>query len=282
METQSIPPMDNMTNTPFIPQDRLDPRFLMTATNSRHLQGTMETQSIPPMDNMDMLRSMFRRQQEEGMRLRQQLARISSMERRGDFVLPPAKRPHVETEQCGLHDVASQADRLTQWEAQLQSLPQPPPKVRKRHVKSFPVKLMEAITDYYDETIFAWLPDGKSFAVMDPQAFCDKVLSQAFKGGKYVSFIRKLNRWGFDRLISGTGVDCFHHVLFQRNRMDLCALIQCRNLSSSDPTTSFDSAFLESMGKPSLEGIEKFFEYTNSKQVVAAKEAESRKKDGDN
>jgi hypothetical protein len=140
---------------------------------------------------------------------------------------------------------------------------------------------METMVDYYDENIFAWLLDGKSFVVMDPQAFCDKVLSTAFKGSKYASFIRKLNRWGFNRLISGTGLDCFHHPLFQRNRMDLCTLIQCRNTSLADSTIRTDSAFLQSMGKPSLEGIEKYFEYTNSKEVVAAKEAESSRKDGD-
>jgi hypothetical protein len=265
-------PRNMMTNAPYIPQDRLDPRFSLTATQARHLQGTMNTQS-------DMLRSMLRRQEEEGVLLlrQQQQERILSMERPGHFALPPAKRRHVDTDQWGPYNAASQAERLAQLEAQMRSMPKPP-KVRQRHVKSFPIKLMQAITDYYDETIVAWLPDGKSFVVVDTQAFCDMMLSKAFRGGKYVSFVRKLNRWGFNRLISGTGMDCFHHALFQRDRMDLCALIKSRNPNSAE-STGIDSALLQSIGNPSLEGIEKYFEYATNKG--AAKEPGSSLKDGD-
>lgn len=131
-----------------------------------------------------------------------------------------------------------------------------PPKLRKRHVKSFPMKLMETINEHYDESVIAWLPDGKSFVVVDPDLFVENVLSQTFKGGKYSSFVRKLNRWGFSRLISGTGMDCFHNALFQRDRSELCALITS-NPERND-TLGVDPNLLG--GKPSLAGIEKYFE----------------------
>ena len=114
---------------------------------------------------------------------------------------------------------------------------------------------MEAITENYDENLVAWLPDGKSFVVVDPPRFVDDVLSNTFKGGKYTSFIRKLNRWGFTRLISGTGMDCFYHALFQRDRPDLCELITSGN--ANDDALGVDPDLLGD--KPSLAGIEKFF-----------------------
>jgi hypothetical protein len=263
-------------SAPFIPQDQFDPRALLARAP---FQGMMNTQRCANEGDMDMLRSMLRQQEREGILLRQQQERIINMQRRpGDSALPPTKRRHIDApmEQWSQENFAFQEDRLAHSEAQICAMPKPP-KVRKRHVKSFPVKLMEAITDYYDETIVAWLLDGKSFVVVDPQEFIDKVLAQAFKGGKYASFVRKLNRWGFSRLISGTGMDCFHHPFFQRSRMDLCALITSQDSNSAE-SNHINSALIQHLEKPSLNGIEKYFEYyANNKEV--AKEAKGNLKD---
>lgn len=168
--------------------------------------------------------------------------------------LPTPKRPRLPPH-------AGMAGMEPAWIPQQQqgmqfSSVRPEPKQRKRHVKSFPQKLMETINEYYDESIIAWLPDGKSFVVVDPDLFVENVLSQTFKGGKYSSFVRKLNRWGFSRLISGTGMDCFHNPLFQRDRPELCGLITS-NPERND-TVGVDPNLLG--GKPSLAGIEKYFE----------------------
>jgi hypothetical protein len=100
-----------------------------------------------------------------------------------------------------------------------QALPKQPR--QKERAKTFPVKLMEAITAHYDEDIVSWFLDGKSFVVVNPDLFVDVILKQTFKNCKYASFVRKLNRWGFSRHTSGA--DCFYHPLFQYDRMDLCA-----------------------------------------------------------
>lgn len=157
------------------------------------------------------------------------------------------------------------------------------PKLRKRRAKTFPVKLMEAITSHYDEDIVAWLPDGRSFVVVDPEAFVETILTPNFKDCKYSSFVRKLNRWGFARLTSGTGTDCFYHALFQRERIDLCAQMLCMPRKDSStkkaPPTATPSAGVASASttktdsnlpidasslasppgsRPSLQGDEKF------------------------
>lgn len=66
---------------------------------------------------------------------------------------------------------------------------------KKKRTRSFPEKLMSAITDYGNEESVAWLPDGKSFVVVNPDLFCSQVLNKIFKGSKYASFVRKLHRY---------------------------------------------------------------------------------------
>ena len=93
--------------------------------------------------------------------------------------------------------------------------------VKRRRTKTFPQKFMDALLKYASEDAVTWLPDGKSFVVVDDDVFVQKVLSHDFKASKYSSFVRKLHRWGFVRLTSVTGKDCFHHPLFQKGRIDL-------------------------------------------------------------
>jgi hypothetical protein len=83
----------------------------------------------------------------------------------------------------------------------------------KKRAKTFPEKLMQGMVDQAgnDDDAVAWLPDGKSFVVVSPDLFCNRILANVFKESKYASFVRKLHRWGFVRLTSGTGTDCFSH-----------------------------------------------------------------------
>jgi hypothetical protein len=69
------------------------------------------------------------------------------------------------------------------------------PDPKKRKAKTFPEKLMQAMMQSPDDDIVAWLPDGKSFVVVDPDRFCADVLGKVFKECKYPSFVRKLHRY---------------------------------------------------------------------------------------
>jgi hypothetical protein len=88
--------------------------------------------------------------------------------------------------------------------------------------KSFPKQLWDAMTGHSNrEDAFEWLPDGKSFVIVNWDIFCNYILDKTLKASKYGSFVRKLHRWGFVRLTSGTGTDCFHNPLFQLARGEL-------------------------------------------------------------
>eukprot|EP00957_Ditylum_brightwellii_P140378 10695969-Ditylum_brightwellii.AAC.1 len=94
---------------------------------------------------------------------------------------------------------------------------------RPEMAKTFPQKLMDVLMNGpKNDNVVDWLPDGKSFVILNPDEFVSAHLPHAFKECKYASFTQKLNRWGFLRITSGTGIGCFHHQLFQKGRIDLC------------------------------------------------------------
>jgi hypothetical protein len=78
----------------------------------------------------------------------------------------------------------------------------------------------------HDEATFcvAWLPDGKSFVIRNPDEFTRKILPNYFKATKFSSFTRKLYRWGFRQVNRGIGLDdpiIFGNEFFQRDKLVL-------------------------------------------------------------
>lgn len=70
----------------------------------------------------------------------------------------------------------------------------------------------------------AWLEDGKSFIIRNPDEFTRKVLPKFFKATKFSSFTRKLYRWGFRQVNRGIGPDdpiIFGNEFFQRDAEEL-------------------------------------------------------------
>lgn len=126
---------------------------------------------------------------------------------------------------------------------------------KKRRTKSFPEKLLSSMMQHaMGDDAVAWLPDGKSFVVVNADLFVEQILRPTFKECKYSSFVRKLHRWGFVRLTSGTGTDCFHHPLFQKGRIDLAAKVNCGPREKDGTIKGVGSG-----GKPpSLAGVERF------------------------
>mmetsp|Transcript_5107 Transcript_5107/g.12555 ORF Transcript_5107/g.12555 Transcript_5107/m.12555 type:complete len:297 (+) Transcript_5107:190-1080(+) len=135
---------------------------------------------------------------------------------------------------------------------------------KKREPSPFPKQLWEAMMTEgpSNDDAFEWLPDGKSFVIVDPDLFCTEILDRKFKQSKYGSFVRKLHRWGFIRLTSGTGTDCFHHPLFQRTKPDLVLQIKCSNRNGKTSKNKGHNPYARGdiihNAQPSLMGVEKF------------------------
>ena len=135
---------------------------------------------------------------------------------------------------------------------------------KKQKPKAFPQQLWDAMMTEgpMNDAAFEWLPDGKSFVVVDSAFFCKEILDRKFKQSKYGSFVRKLHRWGFIRLTSGTGTDCFHHPLFQRYRPELVSEIKCNSRNGKDGNKKGHNAYArieyQDSVQPSLMGVEKF------------------------
>lgn len=104
-----------------------------------------------------------------------------------------------------------------------------PPRSRKIRARTFAMKLMDSIINRMNDDVVAWVPDGKSFVIVDRDRFMKEIHPYSFKDCKYESFIRKLNQWNFMRSTFGSGVDCFTHELFQRDRIDLVLELRCHD-----------------------------------------------------
>ena len=95
-----------------------------------------------------------------------------------------------------------------------------------------------------------WNPDGESFRIINRKRFERDVMPRYFSsagslpsttssrsstgsphdGPKYLSFTRKLNRWGYRHLNRGSGAGCFFHPLFLRDKPELCLSMQCQRV----------------------------------------------------
>mmetsp|Transcript_16760 Transcript_16760/g.27808 ORF Transcript_16760/g.27808 Transcript_16760/m.27808 type:complete len:368 (+) Transcript_16760:89-1192(+) len=103
---------------------------------------------------------------------------------------------------------------------------------------TFPEKLMSmmktADKEDTDEYCIAWLVDGKSFVVRNPDEFTRKVLPNYFKATKFSSFTRKLYRWGFRQVNRGIGPDdpiIFGNEYFQRDDAEL--MVKMRSITAA-------------------------------------------------
>ena len=100
----------------------------------------------------------------------------------------------------------------------------------------FPDILHEVLscTDEEVTDAIAWLPHGQAFSIKNPQNLEAKLMPRFFGKGKYSSFIRRLNRWGFRLVADKSGPDsgAFRHELFLRDQPGLARDMSCQKVGS--------------------------------------------------
>jgi len=99
--------------------------------------------------------------------------------------------------------------------------------------KKFSEKLFDVLSHEDGSKGIAWLPDGKSFVIVDRDYFVSEILPRYFKEAKFESFLRKLKRWGFKRVSrSADGNVAFHHEHFVRDNQDMCKRMRSNSVTT--------------------------------------------------
>jgi hypothetical protein len=75
----------------------------------------------------------------------------------------------------------------------------------------FPVKLHMILSNPDFEDIIAWLPHGRSWRILQQKAFEEKIIPLYFRHGRYSSFARQVNGWGFRRITHGSDYNSYYH-----------------------------------------------------------------------
>lgn len=89
----------------------------------------------------------------------------------------------------------------------------------------FPEKMhtmLKAMEEQGKTDIVSFYSHGRAFGVHDPDRFVQEIMPKYFKMGKWNSFARQLNLYGFVRITSGPDAGGYYHELFLKGRPNLC------------------------------------------------------------
>jgi hypothetical protein len=108
------------------------------------------------------------------------------------------------------------------------------PKARRtgKTTQTFPMILHEILSHPEFEDIISWLPHGRAWRIVRHKAFEERVIPLFFRHGRYSSFARQVNGWGFRRITHGTDYNAYYHEMFLRGLPHICN--KMRRLTSKD------------------------------------------------
>lgn len=95
----------------------------------------------------------------------------------------------------------------------------------------FSIKLHRILSNPEFSRIISWLPHGRSWRVLQPKIFEEKVIPRYFRHTRFSSFMRQVNGWGFRRISRGIDINSYYHELFLRGMPHLC--LSMRRLGKS-------------------------------------------------
>lgn len=74
---------------------------------------------------------------------------------------------------------------------------------------TFPTKLHMILSNPEFQDIISWLPHGRSWRILQQKAFEERVIPLYFRHGRYSSFARQVNGWGFRRITHGSDYNSY-------------------------------------------------------------------------
>jgi hypothetical protein len=72
--------------------------------------------------------------------------------------------------------------------------------------------------EYQD--IISWLPHGRSWRILQQKAFEERVIPFYFRHGRYSSFARQVNGWGFRRITHGNDYNSYYNEVSMVKALD--------------------------------------------------------------
>eukprot|EP00816_Leptocylindrus_hargravesii_P012743 CAMPEP_0196823248 /NCGR_PEP_ID=MMETSP1362-20130617/86710_1 /TAXON_ID=163516 /ORGANISM="Leptocylindrus danicus, Strain CCMP1856" /LENGTH=805 /DNA_ID=CAMNT_0042203063 /DNA_START=43 /DNA_END=2460 /DNA_ORIENTATION=- len=121
---------------------------------------------------------------------------------------------------------------------------------------SFPMKLHDMLSRVEYSHIICWLDNGKAWMVLDQTNLEKQVLRRYFRHGKYSSFSRQVNGWGFMRITSGDQRNAYYHELFVRDNPRQCMLMR-RQYATTATTAMAGESEVPSKKTPKSKKVEK-------------------------
>jgi hypothetical protein len=64
--------------------------------------------------------------------------------------------------------------------------------------------------------IITWLPHGRSWRILKQHEFEEQIIPRFFRHGRYSSFARQVNGWGFRRITQGDDWNSYYHEVQQQ------------------------------------------------------------------
>lgn len=93
-------------------------------------------------------------------------------------------------------------------------------------MQTFPMKLHEILSRPEFEHAITWLPHGRAWRISSHKEFEEKVIPLYFRHGRYSSFARQVNGWGFKRIVMGTDYNAYYNEKFLRGQPNLAATMK--------------------------------------------------------
>ena len=104
----------------------------------------------------------------------------------------------------------------------------------------FTVKLHRILSNPEYSHIICWLPHGRSWRVLQPKVFAQKIIPLHFRHNRISSFMRQVNGWGFRRISQGVDVNSYYHEYFLRGSPHLC--LKMRRLGKNKVANSSEAS----------------------------------------
>jgi hypothetical protein len=106
--------------------------------------------------------------------------------------------------------------------------------------QSFAEHLMAVLNDEANSEVLSWMPDGKAFTITNHKKFTMNFMPKLFNIRNMSSFVRKLCRWGFQRVHEKEtrNSDIFKHPFFVRGDPALVKKCKCVGRVTSNGTTT--------------------------------------------